>query len=162
MSKATKQIIESTVSIGAGFTEGTSIVTHITAKLSNLLLLELERLLKSNSELNLASWRALRGLTHFENASQKELVQFANVDQGQMSRALTFLEKKGFVRSQRSTKDKRSWCFSITQAGLTYHSTLSPIVDNFHQNITEALTEEELATFVRLSAKVANCVTEHN
>jgi len=158
MNKSTQQVLESLPSIGGGYTPGTSLATHVSYKLSSLLLLELESLIKNNSNLNLASWRALRGLSTIESSSQKELVQFANVDQGQMSRALTDLEKKGLVISQRSKEDKRSWRFSITEEGQSYHATLSPIVDSFHQELTNSLTESELETYVRLSAKVAAIV----
>ncbi|MEO9275202.1 MarR family transcriptional regulator [Marinomonas sp. 5E14-1] len=158
MNKPTQQILDDLPSIGGGYTPGTSLVTHISYKLSSLLLLELESLIKNNSSLNLASWRALRGLSTIESSSQKELVQFANVDQGQMSRALTDLEKKGFVISQRSKEDKRSWRFSITEEGQLYHTQLSPIVDSFHQELTNSLTASELETYVQLSAKVAAIV----
>lgn len=162
MNKSIQTILQNTPSIGRGYTAGTSIVNHVSYKLSSLLLLELEGLIKNNSDLNLASWRALRGLSTFGSASQKELVKFANLDQGQMSRALTDLEKKGFVTSQRSLEDKRSWRFSITEDGLAYHEQLSPMIDTFHQGITNTLTESELETFVHLSAKVANRVKEND
>jgi DNA-binding MarR family transcriptional regulator len=158
MKKSIQDILESTPSIGGGYTTGTSLVTHVSHKLSNLFLLELERLIKNNSTLNLASWRALRGLSTIDCSSQKGLIQFANLDQGQMSRALTDLEKKGFVTSQRSQQDKRSWSFSITKEGLSYHDKLSPLIDRFHQELTVALTESEIETFVSLSAKVAKAI----
>lgn len=162
MKDSIQTILDNTPSISAGFTPGTSLVSHISYKLSTLLLSELEQLIKQNSDLNIASWRALRGLATFNSASQKELVKFANVDQGQMSRALTFLEKKGFVQSQRSEQDKRSWCFSITDAGLEYHQQLSLLIDNFHQQLTDSLSESELETYIRLSAKVAKVVPNLN
>ncbi|TCS38802.1 MarR family winged helix-turn-helix transcriptional regulator [Reinekea marinisedimentorum] len=162
MNTSIQDILEKTPSIGRGHTPGTSVVTHVTNKLSNLLLSELECLIKNNSDLNLASWRALRGLSTFGSSSQKELVIFANVDQGQMSRALSDLEKKGFVTSQRSVHDKRTWSFSITKRGISYHKKLSVIIDNFHDELTAALTESELETFVSLSAKVAKAATKNH
>ena len=155
MNELTKEILKNTPAIGSGYTEGTSLVAHISYKLSGLLLIELERLIKDNSDLNLASWRALRGLSKIDSSSQKDLVKFANLDQGQMSRALTHLESKGFVTSKRSEEDKRSRHFSITDEGKSYHQQLSPVIDSFHQTLTDALTESELETFVQLSAKVA-------
>ncbi|MGX9416651.1 MarR family winged helix-turn-helix transcriptional regulator [Vibrio sp. WJH972] len=160
MNESTKHILQETPSIGEGYTSGSSIVAHVSRKLSSLLLVELERVIKENSSLNLASWRALRGLSEIDSSSQKELVKFANIDQGQMSRALTDLEKKGFVSLQRSKEDKRSWRFSITTEGKSYYQQLSPLVDNFHQELTDSLTDSELETFVRLSARVADIVTE--
>lgn len=159
MNESIQQILEDTPSLSTGFTAGTSLVTHVSHKLSSLLLLELEFLIKNNSELNLASWRALRRVSTFENPSQKELVKFANVDQGQMSRALSDLEKKGFVISQQLEQDKRKRRFSITDSGKSYHQQLNLIIDDFHQELTSSLTESELETFIKLSANVAKTVT---
>lgn len=159
MNESIQSILQNTPSIGKGYTPGTSLATHVSYKLTNLFLVEIERLIKDNSDLNLASWRALRGLSTLDISSQKELVKYSSFDQGQMSRALTSLEKQGFVSSQRSQEDRRSWHFAITAEGRAYHEKLSPLIDNFHQTLISALTEEELETFVRLNAKIATAIT---
>jgi len=160
MKDSQQDLLASTLSVSNGYTPGTSLATHVSHKLSSLVLLEIERLIKGNSDLNLASWRALRGLSMIEGSSQKELIKFANFDQGQMSRALSDLEKKGYVKSERSKQDKRSWHFSITESGQLAHDQLSPIIDEFHQVLTDALTDAELETFVKLSEKVSTAVTK--
>ncbi|WOD08604.1 hypothetical protein [Marinomonas sp. GJ51-6] len=86
MNESIQSILQNTPSIGKGYTPGTSLATHVSYKLTNLFLVEIERLIKDNSDLNLASWRALRGLSTLDISSQKELVKYSSFDQGQMSR----------------------------------------------------------------------------
>ncbi|MGO3344493.1 MAG: MarR family winged helix-turn-helix transcriptional regulator [Marinomonas sp.] len=157
--KSIQELFSQTPFIRDSHTPGTSLVLHVSNRLSYLLVVEIERLLKDNSCLNLASWRALRGLSEIGSSSQKELVKFANIDQGQISRALNDLEKKGFVSAQPSERDRRIRIFSITTQGESYREKLSPIIDGFHQKLNQALTDEELESFLTASAKIAAIVS---
>jgi DNA-binding MarR family transcriptional regulator len=144
-----------------GFTDGTCLSMHINQRLSRLLLNQLETLIKDNSSLNLVSWRALLCLSQLGGSPQKAMIDFARVDQAQMSRALTSLEKSGYVQSAQSSSDRRSRVFTITQTGESYRKLLSPKIDAFHQSITTALTPEENALYQKLSLKIAHAAAQN-
>lgn len=142
--------------ISNGVTPGTSIAMHVSQRLAKLTMSEFDRLIKENSELTLASWRVLLALHLMGRSSQKEVVQFCYLDQGQVSRALKVLEDKNFVISGESSQDRRSRVFSITQEGESYRNNLQPKIDEFHQRLTNALTEEEIQTYSAIACKIAD------
>jgi DNA-binding MarR family transcriptional regulator len=142
--------------IGNSVTPGTSVAMHVSQRLAKLTISEFERLIKENSELTLASWRVLLALHQMGSSSQKEVVQFCYLDQGQVSRALRFLEDKHFVSSGESLQDRRSRVFSITPEGEVYRQNLQPKIDEFHQRLTNALTEEEIQIYSAIALKIAD------
>lgn len=147
--------------ITSGLTPGTSLAMHISQRLAKLTIAEFERLIKENSELTLASWRVLLALHNMSRASQKEVIQFCGLDQGQVSRALRFLEEKNYVNNDESPKDRRSRVFSLTQEGIEYREQLQPKIDQFHQQLTNALTEEELKVYSVITCKLAKAVMKN-
>lgn len=152
--------IEENPLIGSSFTPGTSVAMHVNHSLAKLTMSVLENLIKDNSELTLAVWRVLLTLHLMGTSSQKDIVQFSWLDQAQASRALKLLKEKGLVRSEESSQDKRSRLFSITENGEKYRQTLQPIVDEFHQRLTDCLTEEEIQLYISINAKIANAAVK--
>jgi DNA-binding MarR family transcriptional regulator len=146
--------------IGSGYTPGTSVALHVNHRLAKLTLSEFEGLIKNNSDLTLASWRVLVALHQMGRSSQKLVVEFCRLDQGQVSRALRFLEGKDFVRSGESDLDRRSRVFSITPLGEEYRQGFQPIVDEFHERMSASLTDEELQLYINISTKIANAAIQ--
>jgi len=140
------------------YTKGTSLVMHVSHKLSHLITVEIDRLIKENSTLNLSRWRTLRMLSELGTSSQKELVKAANIDQGQVSRALTYLENESYVTSASSERDKRIRLFSITEQGEAYRAELSPIIDGFHQKLDNQLSAQELDTFLKACTNIVKSI----
>ena len=141
-----------------GHTPGTSVAMHLNQRLAKLVLSEFERLIKDSSELTLASWRVLLALHQMGSSSQKVIVNFCHLDQGQVSRALKHLEDKKFVLSEKLEGDRRSRSFSLTPEGDTYRKNLQPKIDEFHQCLTDSITEEELKSYTAITSKIADAV----
>ncbi|TBR41973.1 MarR family transcriptional regulator [Marinomonas agarivorans] len=138
------------------YTPNTSLAVQVNHRLAKLTFSELEKVIKENSELNIAKWRVLVVLHHIGSCSQKSIVESSKLDQAQISRALKVLENENFVHSHPSLRDKRSRVFSITSKGNECRAALQSKVDKYHQRITDCLTEEELQLYVSLSTKIAN------
>ena len=148
--------------ISDGFTPGTSVAMHLNQRLAKLIMSEFERLIKEISELTLASWRVLLALHQMGSSSQKVIVEFCYLDQGQVSRALRFLEEKKFVFSGESEQDRRSRLFSLTSEGQAYRKNLQPKIDAFHQRLNDALTEEEIKIYSVITSKIADAAIRNS
>lgn len=124
-------------------------------RLSRLLLSEMDNLLKSNSELSLAGWRVISRIGELGKVSQKELVEYSWIEQAQVSRALSVLEKRGYLTYVSSEKDRRIKLYSLTREGEEYRKNLAPIIAGHHKQITEALTTDEMTSFLDMCERIA-------
>ncbi|MGJ8530002.1 MarR family winged helix-turn-helix transcriptional regulator [Maritalea sp.] len=125
-------------------------------RLARLLKSQISTLLSNNSKLGLVEWRICLCISQRENPTQKDLVDFAGMEQGQISRALMKLEDRGLIISRQAQFDRRARIFALSDAGQASFDRVQPIVTNYHASIDAALSPQEREQFLEMAERIAN------
>jgi DNA-binding MarR family transcriptional regulator len=139
---------------------GASVVSMATHRLSRLLRNELGELLISHGQVGLPRWRILAILAAEGEIPQKELTQLTKIEQGQISRALALMEEEKLVVSRRSSEDKRSRLFALTQKGREEYDGIFPVVSALSRAIDSALSADEQKLFLSMSERIAQATVQ--
>jgi DNA-binding MarR family transcriptional regulator len=134
---------------------GTSPVPMAAYRLSRLLRTALGELLSRDGELGLVAWRICLALSHNNEISQKALVEFTDMEQGQVSRAMRLMEERGLIESMRSREDGRVRLFRLNDKGWDHFNRVLPAVTKFYRSVDRVLTPEEQAKYLDMSQRVA-------
>lgn len=95
-----------------------------------------------------------------EGVLSSELAQKAQLDRARTSRALSGLEDKGWVLRKPLDGDRRRVAIYLTDEGRRMYGQILPEMVKIHADIVAALSDEELAQFDHLLAKLqAHAVT---
>ena len=113
-------------------------------------------MLSSITRFNIGEWRIVSGLYNLGTCTQKVLVDLTGDDQGQISRSLVQLKKRGLVRSEKSLKDRRAINFELTKKGLQLVEVAQPEMNRYFERIANALTDQEKAIFIALASRLIN------
>ncbi len=138
---------------------GASIISMATHRLSRLLRSELGEVLNQQSDIGLSGWRISVGLASHGEITQKELVEFTKIEQGQISRSLAFMEGAGLIASRRCDDDRRSRRFSLTEKGRAEFERLLPSVTIYCNAVDQALSADELKLFLSMAERIASAAT---
>lgn len=102
------------------------------------------RLLQQNSGLSVAEWRVLAQLSHASPSSVRQLAEQAWVDRAEVSRAAASLEERGLIERRGNPKDRRSPLLYCTERGKALARKVSPVRQDFHRNLTDLLSAEQI------------------
>ncbi len=120
-----------------------NIVSIAIQRASRMLRNDLNRMLLARGDLSLVDFRLLRHLNRSEVATQKELIKAAHMEQGQISRSLASLEKRGLVTSCAYPKDRRIRLFSMLPAGRAAFQAVRPTILRHNTQLTTFLSDDE-------------------
>ncbi|MEX0283296.1 MAG: MarR family winged helix-turn-helix transcriptional regulator [Paracoccaceae bacterium] len=112
---------------------------------SRLLRADLHKLLMAHGDLGLADFRLLGQLSRVEVATQKDLAQAIPMEQAQVSRSLSSLEKRGLVQSCVFPNDRRVRLFSMLPKGRAAYDAVRPRVKAHNEFLTADLTDLQIA-----------------
>ncbi len=134
---------------------GASLLSMTAHRLSRLLRYQIGDLLARHGELSLVDWRICVGLSQQQTITQKELVNFTKMQQGQVSRSLAVLEQRGLIRSSRCDRDKRARQFSMTDRGRVHFNRVLPAVAAYCEAIDQSLSPDEFEQFLEMAQRIA-------
>jgi len=104
-----------------------------------------------------AIWRILALLQERDGISVTELSEASLIDRTLLSRLLSDLEQRGFVRKRTDPKDKRSTGIYLAPAGAKVFADILPIARRRIERALEGLSAAELAQLKKtLSAIIRN------
>jgi DNA-binding MarR family transcriptional regulator len=86
--------------------------------------------------------------------NQNEISREVGVSRTNITNLIDGLERDGFVTKSMNPADRRSNHIQLTEAGLDFCSTFIPAVADFMASMFADLSEEELAQFKELLARV--------
>ncbi|MET1030959.1 MarR family winged helix-turn-helix transcriptional regulator [Domibacillus tundrae] len=89
-----------------------------------------------------------------DGLAQQELSDRLEKDKTNITRMLSSLEKKGFVKRVMETCDRRSIRIFLTDEGKALESDVIPVTEEFHRTVTAGISEEELAEVRRILIKM--------
>ena len=88
--------------------------------------------------------------------SQEEMARSLNVNKSSVTRQLSVLEEKGYVRREPSATDKRITFVYPTEKALELKSRLFACYGDWNSYLTHDFTEEEKETLSRLMIRIAD------
>ena len=94
--------------------------------------------------LTTAQWRTLGILANHEPLTATELCRISMLDKVAISRALSQLQRRGFVARQRLPADARARQVTLTAAGWRYYNDLVPEMKRQEQTFRALLGDGEL------------------
>jgi len=135
---------------------GASLLSVVAQRLSRFLRSQLGRLLINTGDISLVEWRIYIGLAQHDAVTQKDLIAFTEIEQGQVSRSLARMEKRHLIKSRQSTADRRVRLYSLTETGRAEFDTILPSVTAYHEAIDRALSPEEQRQFLDMAERIVD------
>ncbi|WP_264737973.1 MarR family winged helix-turn-helix transcriptional regulator [Cytobacillus firmus] len=80
-----------------------------------------------------------------DGLSQNEIARRLDKDKSNITRMLSSLEKKGFIKKSMNKEDSRSLNVYLTENGKNLSKHVYPITEEFHSIVTSGITKEELS-----------------
>lgn len=94
-------------------------------------------------DLKFAEFIYLLNLYENNGSSQEFMTKRKYTDKSAITRTLQSLEKKGFVRREKSSLDKRINNVYLTEKSLNYKEDLNKIIDNWQDFLNDCISREE-------------------
>lgn len=88
--------------------------------------------------------------------AQQDLLQMMQLDAAQLTRVLSRLEQRGFIKKNLGVSDKRQRFLQLTLEALPHIEQIKALREAFGQMIQEALSANEFEQFNRLLEKIAD------
>ncbi|KTD83576.1 MarR family winged helix-turn-helix transcriptional regulator [Paenibacillus etheri] len=101
-------------------------------------------------------WTALFFIGEKDGISQKELSQKMNVNESSIARLLDRMEREKLCSRVRDSQDRRIIRINLTQEGEALRAELLPIGQNFHDDATNGISQEELHIFTTVLDKMVH------
>ncbi|KZX14218.1 MarR family winged helix-turn-helix transcriptional regulator [Methanobrevibacter filiformis] len=130
-----------------------SSIIWLVPKLHLLMKKEMQSKLKEHDIL-WEQWFTLNRIYRSEGHNQKELAEISLRDNAAITRTLNVLEKKGIVRREKSSIDKREFLIYLTDKGRILHEETELIYLKHIKKINHILNERELRELKRLLNKL--------
>ena len=105
-------------------------------------------LLRRHGGVPLAHWRVLLILHDNLATTQKEIVDRAQLDKGQVSRIVERLINEGLLVSESNIEDKRVLKLHLTSAGHEMMSRLIPVMRQRLSHLLSPFSDEEVTTLL--------------
>lgn len=99
-------------------------------------------------------WSLLKRLEEQDGVIIKDLTQRVEKDQGNVTRILDVLEKRGLVKRTPNPDDKRSSLVFLTEEGKGLMENLIPIDEELQEMILKGVCKEELTLFKKILSKI--------
>lgn len=121
---------------------------------SNLLIKGVFQKEFNNFDITTEQWSVLNELYRQDRRNQKELSKICFKDQAALTRILDILEKKEFLRREKSPYDRREFLILITPKGRETIEKMSPLVEEVSERIYADLNGDERETLKLLLRKL--------
>lgn len=122
----------------------------LSERVSKRLAVEYERL----HGLSVAEWRVLVHVQRLGTASVRDIHARANLDKPRVSRAVSRLEKAGFVAKKAGGQDARLVRIELTAAGQKALAEIIPIVREIEARLLAALSPAEIESLRVIEEKL--------
>lgn len=142
--------------LGKTFPDVASTIHVAVERLFRILRDEFAQFLKQSGKLKLQEWRVLTALSAGDWLPQKDIVKVVVMEQAQVSRALSDMQKSGLVLARRGASDRRVWCFSLSAEGRRLHERLRRLAVARKTALDAVLADEEKMEFFACLRKVAS------
>lgn len=94
-------------------------------------------------DLKFAELICLLNLYENNGSNQDFIIKRKYTDKSSITRTLQTLEKKDFVRREKSFEDKRINCVYLTDKALGYEEELNKIIDEWQEFLSDCISRDE-------------------
>jgi MarR family transcriptional regulator, transcriptional regulator for hemolysin len=105
-------------------------------------------------DLSQEQWFILNRLVHEDGLAQGALGDAVLDDRPNLARHLAALEGRKLVRREADALDGRKYCVRLTAEGRRLHDRFAAIVPQARAQLTRGMTKDELATAMRVLARL--------
>ena len=88
-------------------------------------------------------WRTILLIGQYETLTAKQVAELTYMDKVKISRAVNRLADIGYIHREPSTTDKRAVVLSLTQAGIDLYEQITPLMQEWEEQMLQRLTLEE-------------------
>jgi len=117
--------------------------------------LEFKQIYKNRYGMLRTEWRVLFHLGNYGEMTAKDICQSAKMHKTKISRAVSKLEQRRFLKRIRDENDRRVERLSLTQAGNAAYRELSAIAWNYDAKLAAQFTSEEAALLRAMLRRLA-------
>ncbi|WCN39254.1 MarR family winged helix-turn-helix transcriptional regulator [Aneurinibacillus uraniidurans] len=103
-------------------------------------------------------WVLVAKLGEENGITQKDLAERTEKDQANVTRIIDLLEKKGLVRREKNSTDRRSMLVHLTDEGEKLREMLAPIEESVVNVSLSGMSEEEKALLKDFLARIAAAI----
>ncbi len=107
-----------------------------------------------SADVSSVQYAALAVLQRMPGASQSELGAELDLDRSTIADIVARLERRGVIERSPHANDRRRYALQLTAAGHREVDRLRPRVDAANAKLTEALSDDELATLRMLLKRI--------
>jgi DNA-binding MarR family transcriptional regulator len=111
--------------------------------------------------LSIASWRVLAVLSTNGALRQTDLAEMTSIEVSTLSRLITRLVRKGWVRRTRSRADSREVTVALTRKSKTLLRRLIPVAAGLQKTATRGLAKRDLTMLRRALRQMHQNLTHH-
>jgi len=131
-----------------------SFITFKIARVQNRLNAQASALLRKHTELSLTEWRILSLVNTMKTTTASAISREAEMDKGQISRAVKQLIDRGFLSANAHVIDQRQTMLSLTDRGQSEVTENIKIMHARQKRLTQHIDDHELAAFYRVLDKL--------
>lgn len=118
--------------------------------------LTIRQLLESDG-MTYAQWRVLARIAAMKDGgTAAQVVELAWVDNAEVSRAITALERKGLLERRKNPSDRRTSILALTADGKVRYAETLQRRSRFHERLLRGLSTEERATLDDLLGRIGS------
>ena len=122
--------------------------------LSNTVSHTVAKLYEKRFGITIPEWRVIAVLGSGETLSAGEIAQRTAMDKVQVSRAISRMLASALILRESGATDRRKAQLTLTPKALAIYTEIVPLALAYEQELTGALTEEEMEHLDRLLAKL--------
>jgi DNA-binding MarR family transcriptional regulator len=138
-------------------------VAYLVRRARNLITAHVEDLFRrkfARQGITFQHWVILMCLRDDLARTPSEISQYLCYDSGALTRVIDQMEKRGLVKRDRSTEDRRVIELTLTAGGRKTLESLIPIVVEFYNELLADFSHDEADTLVRLLSKFVGTLSE--
>src|SRR5690606_35236928 len=114
---------------------------------------DFQQVLRSEG-MTLLHWRVLAFLAETDGLGVSALGRVTGVDQATLSRALTVMERAGYIARRPSAQDQRVVAIKILPAGKRQFKQVLPLAWELYQRAVSGLSPQEMETLQQLLGRI--------
>lgn len=114
----------------------------------------------AKEDVSFVQWVILMNLRDGAYMTAADLCQYLCHDSGALTRVIDQMEKRGLIRRQRSTKDRRMVGLKLTKEGRKTTESFLPRVIGLYNGLLTDFTRKEADTLIRLLTRIISKLSE--
>jgi len=114
-----------------------------------------QKLYKDRYGMLRTEWRVLFHLGNFGDKTARQICVMSKMHKTKISRAVSALEKRRFLKRETLEKDRRSEILTLTKTGQDAYADLRAVAEQYDKVLTQGFTDQETHLLKQALRKIA-------